>query len=470
MLHFARLVFFTGLGALTLAGCKSRSANIIAEIKVGTHHNNELQVQVDVLTVEKATVFVEYWPDSAGISNKLQSSVSTAALSHALVLMNIVPATKYSYQVVTNAGDSRMVSKPYSFTTRALPLWLQDQFKYSVVDEKLIPRQLKDGFLLMNKRETPGVDYIVDYAGRLRWYHMVDGTGFKVTHFTQDNTVLSILGKNDEPTSYGSEILEINLLGDTILHLKKGTGDFTHIIHHEILKKNSNAYVTLFIDDRLMDLRSRGGSAKDTVNGDGIMILDSTGNKIWQWSVFDVLNPLDDANLLKDKKDWMHANSLNYDADSNYIVSFYNNGQIWKVDAKTGKIIWTMGKGGTVQLPAGIAFDQSHAVHINEAGDLMFFDNGVAKHQSEVFSFKVDDIKKTAAVKLHIPLPKELYNDRMGSAYRVSDATVLVCSSKRHIAVLVNNQGVILWTLNTAIPPYRVELIAADKLKPYILN
>ncbi len=96
--------------------------------------------------------------------------------------------------------------------------------------------------MLFNKRETPGLAYIADYKGRIRWYHMIGDTGLKVIHFTKDKTLLGILGTNDEPTSYGSEILEINLLGDTLLHLKKGQGDFTNTIHHEILKNSKNQF------------------------------------------------------------------------------------------------------------------------------------------------------------------------------------------------------------------------------------
>jgi len=50
------------------------------------------------------------------------------------------------------------------------------------------------------------------------------------------------------------------------------------------------------------------------------------------------------------------AGSLNFDKDSNYIISFYNNGQIWKVDAHTGKVIWKFGKGGTIAMPAECDF------------------------------------------------------------------------------------------------------------------
>jgi outer membrane protein assembly factor BamB len=198
------------------------------------------------------------------------------------------------------------------------------------------------------------------------------------------------------------------------------------------------------------------------------MIMDRNGKKLWQWTVFDVLNPFDDKQLLKDKNDWMHANSLNYDKDSNYLISFYNSGQIWKVNAQTGQVMWKIGKGGNIALPAECDFTQSHAVHINPYGRLMFFDNGVEKHQSEVFALKMDEANKKAFVDLHIKLPQEIYNDRMGSAYMVNDTTVLCCSSKRHISVLANAKGVLLWTLDTAIPPYRVEFLSADKLKPWL--
>jgi len=127
-----------------------------------------------------------------------------------------------------------------------------------------------------------------------------------------------------------------------------------------------------------------------------------------------------------------------------------------------------MGKGGDIALPAECNFTQSHSVHRNPYGSLLFFDNGVEKHQSEVYALKLDEANKRATIDLHIKLPPAIYNDRMGSAYMVNDTTVLICSSKRHIAVLANNKGVLLWTLDTAIPPYRVEFISADKLKPWL--
>ncbi|MFH7011061.1 aryl-sulfate sulfotransferase [Flavobacterium sp. FlaQc-52] len=457
------------LALLVLTSC-SKNQNRILNIAIGTHSNNELKIQIDVTTSDNLSVYAEYWADTKGIKNKVATPISKTGLSHSLILCSVSPETSYSFQVVTVANGEKKTSKIYHFKTRKLPEWLQKQFKANFQKPELLPQNFKKGFLLMGKRETPGTAYIVDYKGNLRWYHTVEGTGFKVTHFTKDQSIIAILGKNNEPTSYGSEILEINLQGDTLTHIKKGQGDFKQVIHHEIIKKSTNEIVTLFVDERITDLTAIGGKKQDTINGDGILILNKKGKQLWKWSVFDDLDPMKDKALLKTKKDWMHANSLNYDKDGNFLISFYNNGQIWKVDAKTGKVIWKLGKGGTLSQKENSSFSQAHAAHINPEGSLLFFDNGVDKKQSSVFALKINEKDNSAQLDFQIKLPKEIYNDRMGSAYMIDKETLLCCCSKRHITVLTNKKGVLLWALESEIPPYRVEFIPEEKLKPFLFN
>ena len=448
--------------------CIDTSGNVIKDIHIGLHNNNELRVQLDITTVKEAEVYAEYWPDTAK-NEKLTSLISKKGLDHSLVLTNILADTKYNFQLHTISNGKKLQSKVYNFQSEKLPPWLQDQFKANYPMPQLLPSNFSTGFLVLNKRESPGLTYIVDTKGRLRWYNMVDETGVKVTHFTKNKTVISILGTNDEPTSYGSSILEVDLLGDTLVYLKKGTGDLKYSIHHEIFKNDKNQIVTLFVEKRPVDLSSVGGSAKDTITGDGILVLDNRGKKIWQWSVIDAFDPLKDPNIVKDKKDWLHANSLCLDKDGIYIISFYNNGQIWKVNATTGEIMWKFGKGGTFKMPPDCSFSMAHAVHINANGDLMFFNNGIDKHQSEVYAIKLDEANQTAKTVLHIKLPQEVYNDRMGSAYLINDSTILCCCSKRHISVLINKKGVLLWSLDTAIPPYRVEFVKKEELSKWLL-
>lgn len=459
------IIAFTGF--LLLSSCNDYS-DIIQDIHIGLHNNNQLRIQLDVTTTKDAEVYAEYWADSAK-DEKLTSLTSKKGLQHLLVLTNIIADTKYQFKLFTIVNGKKQESKVYDFQSEKLAPWLQEQFKVNCPMPELLPANFSSGFMVLNKREAPGLTYIVDAKGRLRWYNMVDGTGIKVTHLTKEGTVISILGKNDEPTSYGSEILEVNLIGDTVLHLKKGTGDFINTIHHEVFRNDKKEVVTLYVEKRPMDLSSVGGNAKDTVTGDGILVMDSTGKKIWQWSVIDAFDPLKDPKILKEKKDWLHANSLSYDKDGNFIISFYNNSQVWKVNATTGEIMWKFGKGGTFAMPPDCSFSMAHSAHINANGDLMFFNNGVDKEQSEVYAIKLDEANQTAKTDLRIQLPKDIYNDRMGSAYLVSDTTVLCCCSKRHIAVLTDLKGVLLWSMDTAIPPYRIEFVNKEAVAKWLL-
>lgn len=454
--------------ALAITSCiNTGGTGVIKEIHIGLHNNNHLQVQVDVLTTTDCSAYIEYWPVNKGEGSKYISLTSAAGKKHSIILLNISPSTKYEYRIVTLADKAKAESKIYNFVSVDLPIWLQEQFKDTSAKAGLLPNEFTSGLMLMNKRETPGMLYIVNHEGTLRWYHTIDGLGFKVSNYTKDKTILSILGKNDEPTSYGSEILEVNLLGDTILYLKKGQGDLKYSIHHEILK-NKNQLITIYVDQRVMDLSSIGGSKSDTIMGDGIVILDTLGHEKWKWSVFDVVDPLKDPGILKNKKDWMHANSLNFTPDSNFIISFYNNGQIWKVNRESGKVEWKLGKGGTFSMPAESNFTEVHAAHYINNGSLLFFDNGVEKLQSEVFSLKLDEKNQTASIDFHFKLPKEVYNERMGSAYMVGDSTILCCCSKKHITVLANKKGQLLWTLNSAIPPYRAIFLKENEFAPYL--
>ncbi|MBS1533232.1 MAG: aryl-sulfate sulfotransferase [Bacteroidetes bacterium] len=456
------------IAAATFAGCTGNGKVRIDEIRVGLHNNNVLKIQIDVKTDQPADARVEYWDQKSNAGKKFYSTQSHNANDHVLILCNIAPQTTYAYRIIAARNGEKTISKTYTFKSNALPMFLQEQFKADSARSAKLPSDFADGLMLINKRYAPGVTYLVDKKGTIRWYHMVDGLGFKVAHFTSEHTILSIMGGNDEPTSYGHEILEINLLGDTILHLKKGQNDFRQTIHHEVIKNDKGQLVTLFVDKKIMNLSIIGGGKTDTVSGDGILVMDNTGKKIWSWSVFDALDPLKDKGLLKTKKDWMHANSLNFDKDGNYIISFYNNGQIWKVDAHTGKVIWKFGKGGTIAKPSACDFTQAHAVHINQQGNLMFFDNGVEKQQSGVFALKLDEKNLSSQIDMHINLPKEVFNGRMGSAYMINDTSVLVCCSKRHIVVLTNRQGKLLWTMETAMPTYRAEFIRSKELAPYL--
>lgn len=464
-------VFHLSLFITTLlaAACSNNCAHRIKDITLSAPGQNTLKVRVAVHTTDPLDCWVEYWKKGKD-SSVFSSPVSGNTTNHHVVLTNLQPKEAYEYRVVTSRGTCRANSKVYAFSTPAFPPWIRDFFIPVCPDPTVVPSVFRQGYLLIYRRETPGIAFIIDDSAKIVWYHQANGTGFKTAHFTQNKTILAILGNESYPTSYGNEILELSLTGDTLFHCRKGDGAFHHTVHHEALLNNQNQVVAISSEEKIMDLSASGGGKADTVKSDGILVLDRTGKTIWKWSVFDVLDPLKDPQIVQDRSDWMHANSLTIDEDGNYILSFYNNAQIWKIDARTGKLIWKLGRGGDLDLPGNDQFENSHAVHRNSRHELMLFDNGTARRQSRAMAFQLDEPNKTAVLAWQVQLPKDVYSERMGSAYLINDTTVLNTCSKRNVVALTNKEGRFLWALRTAFVPYRVEFIPAAQLAPYIVN
>lgn len=428
-----------------------------------------LKVKANVSCNGIADVYIKYW-EKGKRSEIYETPVSRNKENHAVVLTNLKAASEYEYQVVTVQHKKETATSPYNFTTGNLPVWLKDAFAVLNPNPQNIPAAFKKGYVMLYKREEPGTIYFVDEQGKIRWYHRVENTGVKVAHYTRRQTILAILGDATYETSYGNQVMELSLSGDTLLHLKKGDTDFTQTIHHEIILTPENNIATLTVEKRATDLSSIGGSKQDTVQTDGIVVFDRKGKKIWAWNVMDTEDPLKAKNILKEKKDWMHANSLAYAPDGNFLISFYNTGQIWKVDSKTGKLLWKFGRGGDFTVP-GMFPEQCHAVHYNSAGDLMFFDNGTVEKKSRILSFSLNEETKHAAPKINITLPKNAYNERMGSSYLAGDSAILTCASKRNLIILSRFDNTYLWVMNTSgISPYRAEFIPADMAKPYLIR
>jgi hypothetical protein len=346
---------------------------------------------------------------------------------------------------------------------------IKDSFWVNCANVSLLPPVFQKGYVMVYQREVPGSITLLDVKGNIAWSYQSANVGFKVVRFTKDHSFLCITGTKENDAGYGNAILELSLHGDTLLYLKKGQNDFQQMIHHEIMLNSKNQIITLCKEKRVFNLLGKGGSAKDTVVGDGILVLNKQGRQIWKWTVFDKVDPLLDDNILKNKKDWMHANSIAVDQDGNYLISFYNNGQIWKIDATTGSVLWKFGKNGDFEIPVFAAFDQAHALHVTSKGWLMFFDNGVNKKLSRSLAFSLDKVSKKAQPVINTWLPPPLYSDRMGSTYLVNDTSLLVCSSRHKTVTLSNLTGSFLWQLKTnRITSYRAEFISGEELKPYL--
>lgn len=445
--------FFTAF-----SGCRPGCS--VQPVSVNEHPStgNVLVKKIDVACNKVADIYIRYWLKE----NKeriFSTPVSSGKKAHSFSLLYLEPAKAYEYEIVAREENCEVsISGVRMFATKELSPVIREMVMPVEMHDTL-PDRFSKGFLLIARRDLPGQMYIINAKGNIVWYYTLKGAGFKVAHFTKKSTILSIVAPLSYPTSYGDEILEISLAGDTILHLKKGEKGFDKTIHHEIFYNASHQLATLTLEKKVFDLSRVGGSKTDTITGDGILVLDRQGNKVWNWSVFDVIDPLTDPLILQDKADWLHANSLDIDDDGNYLLSFYLARQIWKVDAKSGKLIWRMGHGGDFTFPNGGEFHESHAVHRTANNQLMLFENGTDKMKSRVLTYKLDETRRKAALDMVVELPLHLYSERMGSAYLTDNASLLICSSQANSVSLADTTGKIVWRIRTGFSPYRAEFI-----------
>jgi arylsulfate sulfotransferase len=437
----------------------------IASIKTSFLGDDILTAHVEVLTTDSLDVFIKYWKvgDEA---NPFVSPISANQKKHRFLLSHLQPGYDYVFTVNGSHGPLKGVGGEYfHFKTIEFKKGQKDTFHVVSPHPNAIPEIFKQGFVMLYRREDPGIIYLFDVDGNIVWHYQIKESGFKVVHFTESQTFLCLLGSKEYVTGYGNSILELSLTGDTLLYLVRGQNDFKQTIHHEILLNAKNQIVTLCQEEKILDLRSKGGSAKDTVKGDGILVMDREGREIWKWTVFEALNPLMDATILKNKKDWMHANSLAFDKDSNYLISFYNTGQIWKIDSHTRRVIWKLGRQGDFQMPALADFEEAHAVHMNQRGWLMLFDNGAKRQLSRSLAVQLDEPARKLKVTMNTWLPHQLSSDRMGSAYLVGDTSLLQCASKHGAILLTNFKGDLFWQLTAnRLMPYRAEFIAKERI------
>lgn len=455
------LISMTYLFWVFFWGCKSSILDV-QKIEIHEFYSETLKLKISLETAASDSLILFFWSDDNSSQIQERSSNSSSAVFY---LSNLKSKTAYSFFLQARKKKSKI----FHYTTGSIDKYIDLRCKKLDLKDGSITESFKQGGVLLNKRMAPGAAIVYNNNGDVIWSHFFDNLGVRVSHFTENNTIISILGSDEDPTSYGRDVIEIDNKGDTLIHLEKGRGDFIYTPHHEVFKDASGNVVVLFLEKRIIDFSSIGGKSKDTITGDGIQVLTPQGKQIWKWSIFDVVNPLHEKGILKMKSDWLHANSLSYDHDGNYLISFFNSGEVWKINKTTGQVLWKFGKNGNIKCDKHIVFNQSHAFHSTGKGSYLCFDNQLETKQPVIHGYQIDESRRQASSIFEFRLSPDFFTDRMGSAYFVNDTTLLTCLSKKGKVVLTNKSGEILWGIQAEkLTPYRAEYISPEKIKTFL--
>ncbi|WP_184542066.1 aryl-sulfate sulfotransferase [Mucilaginibacter sp. FT3.2] len=414
--------------------------------------DNRLRFKVRVTANKKCSMYLKYWIRNS--NDTLYSDLSTDSVTHTLNVMCTVAKTNYTFVVMAGNGADTTSSNPHQFATQSI-YQATPYFDLQSIDPS-IEKEMKGKYFLTQILTQPGSMVIINYKGDIVWYQPFK-KGVKVTNWTPHHTILSIVGAEKIPSSGGDEIVETNLAGKEVLHWRVGKGEMDKLVHHELRYDNDNNIYALTFDKRVWDLTKVGGLAKDTVHADGIVVFNRLGHKLWEWSVLDHLDPLKDPLILKHKKDWVHANSLFKDKDGNFLISYRDLNQVWKVEYKTGKVLWKFGEGGDFPLQKNEYFASQHAVHINAKGQLMMLDNGTKTGITRAITFDMNEAAKTAKSTLIVTLPHDYYTTAKGDAHLFDGDKILFCLTDPRSFLVTDKGGKILWDIKVGGDPYRLE-------------
>ena len=105
-----------------------------------------------------------------------------------------------------------------------------------------------------------------------------------------------------------------------------------------------------------MDLSSVGGPKEGTVLDGIVQEVDiETGEVLFEWHSLDHVGL--DEYLEMTRYDYFHINSIDVDHDSNLLISSRNTSTVYKVDRRTGKILWRLGgKSSDFEMGEGARF------------------------------------------------------------------------------------------------------------------
>ena len=203
-------------------------------------------------------------------------------------------------------------------------------------------------------------------------------------------------------------------------------------LHEFRLTPEGTAVFTCFPQTVQLDASSLGGPSDLRVLESVVQEVDvRTGRLLLEWRSLDHIDPSESYNPMGDPWDLIHANSVAVTADGHLLVSCRETWTLYKLDRRTGAVVWRLGgRRSDFAMGRGAQFSWQH--HAQPVSDrITVFDNAYdGKHrslsQSRAILLDVDETRRTVELGRSYTHPKPLSSGAEGSAQLLPDGHVLV--------------------------------------------
>lgn len=277
---------------------------------------------------------------------------------------------------------------------------------------------------------------IVDRAGMPVWFRPLP-RGLLVTNFFtaryREKPVLVWWQGRILPSGYGRG--EAVVLDDHYREIARvrAAGGRSMDLHALALTAEGTALFTCYPQTVQMDLSSIGAPSNSRVLESIIQEVDiASGRLLFEWRSLQHIPVSASQEPHAEPYDYLHINSIEELPDGNLLVSGRHTWALYKLDRRTGDVIWTLGgKRSQFQMRPGAQFAWQHDAHRHSENVLTVFDNGsdgpdVTERQSRGLVLGVDEPRRRVTLRNAYTSPERLRPGAMGSVQLLPADRVLV--------------------------------------------
>jgi hypothetical protein len=291
------------------------------------------------------------------------------------------------------------------------------------------------GYVFVSVKKGEGQDgpMIMDNEGHLVWFSKDRyATDFKVQSYRGEPVLTWWQGGIVAGHGEGEYVIFDSSYRE-VRRVKAGNG-YPGDLHEFSITPQDTALLTAYTETRA-DLSPIGGP-RDAPVWDGVAqeIDLETGEVLFEWRSLDhvgvdesYITPPGDPDFVHD---YFHINSVDVDHDNNLLVSARNTWAVYKIDRRSGEVLWRLGgKRSDFEMGEGMRIAFQHDARRQEDGTITIFDNGAGPRildESRGIVVELDEDAMKATLVREYASPEKILATSQGNAQLLPGGNMFV--------------------------------------------
>jgi hypothetical protein len=318
-------------------------------------------------------------------------------------------------------------------------------------------RETAPGYIFTAPKKGAGQDgpMIIDNLGQPVWFSKGKyALDFKVQYY-QGKPVLTWWEGDPFPRPSVGEYVLLDSSYREIARVQAGNGHQGNQ-HEFLITPQGTALFTVYNPVR-RDLSPLGGP-KDGLVMEGIIqeVDIETGEVFFEWHSLEHISPDESYRKPKYRRyfDYFHLNSIDVDHDNNLLISARHTSAVYKVNRKSGEIVWRLGgKRSDFEMGPGTRTAFQHDARRQPDGTITIFDNGAVNEveQSRGIVVELDEDDMTATLRREYTHPDKLLSTSQANMQVLPNGNVFIGWGSEPFFSEFSRDGKLLF--NARFPP-----------------